>query len=152
MPTYQQIILKSHLSRAYVSLDEKQTKAVLSAIDQCCAKAILLHKDKQAREVNKEAVSLIPAIVKGSLRLWLRNWYFKRAKKQAQLKANIENRKTYVIRKSEIAYQILTTKEVELNKRLRIFGKDVDAISLRDNADAICYPEGVKPRYVKKIK
>jgi len=39
------------------------------------------------------------------------------AKRQAQTRANVENRKCYVIRKSLIGYEILSTLDIDLNKK-----------------------------------
>ncbi len=151
--TARQIILKSQLSRANVTLTEEQSLAVETAMSEFAQMQIMKYRDNQAKENNKEAIKLLPSIVSGQLRLWLRNWYFKKAKKQAQIRADTENRKCYVIRKSEIAYVILSTRDVDMNKRMKILGNSIGAKELTANADYVVYPQGYKkPTYVKKLK
>jgi hypothetical protein len=63
------------------------------------------------------------------------------AKRQAQTRANIENRKCYVIQKSMIGYEILSTLDIDLNKRIRILDNDVHAKKLHEIADFVAYPK-----------
>jgi hypothetical protein len=57
------------------------------------------------------------------------------AKRQAQTRANLENRKCYVIRKSLIGYEILSTLDITLNKRIRVLDKDVNTKKLYEVDD-----------------
>jgi hypothetical protein len=63
------------------------------------------------------------------------------AKRQARTRANIENRKCYVIRKSLIGYEILSTLDITLNKRIRVLDKDVNFKKLHEIADFVAYPK-----------
>jgi hypothetical protein len=62
------------------------------------------------------------------------------AKRQAQTRANIENRKCYVIRKSLIGYKILSTLDIDLNRKIRVLDKDINAKKLHEVADFVVYP------------
>jgi hypothetical protein len=62
------------------------------------------------------------------------------AKRQAQTRANIENRKCYVIRKSLIGYEILSTLDIDINKKIRVLDKNVNALKLHEVADFVAYP------------
>ena len=63
------------------------------------------------------------------------------AKRQAQTRANIEKRKCYVIRKSLIGYEILSTLDIDMNKKIRVLDKDINAKKLHEAADFVAYPE-----------
>jgi hypothetical protein len=63
------------------------------------------------------------------------------AKRQAQTRANVENRKCYVIQKSLIGYEILSTLDIDLNKKIRVLDKDVNAKKLHEVADFVAYPK-----------
>lgn len=72
--------------------------------------------------------------------LYLRAKSLKRHKRIAQRLANEDRRKYYIIRDSEIGFKRFSTLDVDLNKRLHIMGKDVDAKKLHEVADAVIYP------------
>ena len=72
--------------------------------------------------------------------MWLRKKRFQRAKRLAQERANLENRKMYCIRSSDIKYEILSTRDIEYNKKLQIFGKNVDFRMLSEMSDFIAFP------------
>ena len=59
--------------------------------------------------------------------------------------ANQTNRKIYVIRSSDVSYTLLSTKDVELNKRLKILNRQVDAKQLTEQSDFIAYPVRLVP-------
>jgi hypothetical protein len=145
-------MLQSRLSQRDVKLDLTDKRDInismaceLAMLDYASG-AIEKYKANEYKALNKEAAGLIPSLVRGELKLWMRNWFFKRAKKQAIIRANTENRKCYVIRSSDIAYKILSTKDVEINKRLKVFGKEVNAVKLTEKADFVAYPK----RIIKK--
>ena len=135
-----QLILSSHLSQSHCTLDSSQKHAVLLAMLDFAALEVQTYRSNEATAINREAASLIPSLVRGELKLWIRSWYLKRAKRQAQLLANTTNRKIYVIRSSDVAYSLLSTADVEYNKRLRIFGKNITAKELTERSDFIAHP------------
>lgn len=75
-----------------------------------------------------------------SLVLRLREISFYWHKKMAIRRSNIENRKLYVIRSGELSYVLLSTADIDLNKKLRVFGKYVDAKTLHQTADFVAIP------------
>jgi hypothetical protein len=124
--------------------------AELAMIDAAVL-AVERYKTNQAKSINKEASGLFSSVIKGEFTLWLRGWYFKRAKKEAITRANIENRKIYVIRSGDVTFKTFSTMDVEINKRLKIFGKQVNAKTLTETADYVAVPSDNNKRviYVK---
>ena len=133
-------VLDSSLSIAGITLDERQRNAVQAAMYNYSARTVENFEREQNKAAVKEALKLFPALFKGQIMLYLRKKSLNKAVKQAELRANVENRKMYVIRASNIAYTILSTADIEHNKKIRVFGKDVDAIKLHETADRVIYP------------
>lgn len=133
-------VLDSSLSIAGITLDERQRNAVQAAMYNYSARTVENFEREQNKAAVKEALKLFPALFKGQIMLYLRKKSLNKAVKQAELRADIENRKMYVIRASNIAYTILSTADIEHNKKIRVFGKDVDAIKLHETADRVVYP------------
>ena len=133
-------VLDSSLSIAGITLDERQRNAVQAAMYNYSARTVENFEREQNKAAVKEALRLFPALFKGHIMLYLRKKSLNKAVKQAELRAEVENRKMYVIRASNIAYTILSTADIEHNKKIRVFGKDVDAIKLHETADRVIYP------------
>lgn len=133
-------ILRSNTSKLNVTLDSRQQQAATMAMIDFAARKVNEYRQSERKEINLEAVKLFPALLVGDWKLWLRKRAFRKACKQAKVRAEIENRKMYIIRSTEIAYIILSTLEVEQNKKVRVFGKNVDAIKLHETADKVVYP------------
>ena len=55
--------------------------------------------------------------------------------------ANEDNRKYYVVRSSETEYTTLSTSDVDHNRRIRVFGKSVDAKTMHQTADFVAIPK-----------
>lgn len=147
------IILASHLSRRFETLNPKQTDAAHDAMLDYSVRMIGQYRANEAKAINKEAAGLFVSLIRGNLKLWLRNYYFKRACKQADTLAKITNRKTYVIRSTDISYLLLSTKDIEMNKKMKVLGKHVDAMELTEKSDYIAYPtrgDLAKSVYVRK--
>lgn len=133
-------VLDSSLSIAGITLDERQRNAVQAAMYNYSARTVENFEREQNKAAMKEALKLFPALFKGQIMLYLRKKSLNKAVKQAELRADVENRKMYVIRASNIAYTILSTADIEHNKKIRVFGKYVDAIKLHETADRVVYP------------
>ena len=144
-------ILNSRLSRGNETLTVSQRTCVQLAMVDCVAAALETYKTNEAMAINKEAAGLIPSIIKGEIILWIRNWYFKRAKKAAQLRANTENYKIYVVRCSAIAFKLLSTADIDHNKKIRVLGKDVGAKELTTAAAYIATPESKSTKPVRVL-
>lgn len=137
-------VLDSSLSIAGITLDERQRNAVQAAMYNYSARTVENFEREQNKAALKEALKLFPALFKGQIMLYLRKKSLNKAVKQAELRAEVENRKMYVIRASNIAYTILSTADIEHNKKIRVFGKDVDSIKLHETADRVVYPPKIK--------
>lgn len=133
-------VLRSQLSIYNTKLDPDQYRAVEMAMVEFGGRAVTDYRDQETKGIKLEAIKLFPALLKGDFKLWLRKRALRKACKQAEMRAEIENRKMYIIRSTEIAYIILSTLEVEQNKKVRVFGKNVDAIKLHETADQVVYP------------
>ena len=137
------LILRSKLSQAGQTMTPEQTRCAELAMLDYMALGVATYRENESKALTKEATGLFSSIIKGELKLWIRNWYFKKAKKEAILRSQMENRKFYVIRKTDIAYQLLSTADVEQGKKLKVLGKHVDAKKLTETADFVAYPKKV---------
>jgi len=145
------LILSSKLSQAGETLTPKARTAVNQAIVDCAIVAVESYKSIEAKAITGEAIKLIPAIFKGELTLRIRQHYLKRAKIRAQMEANTQNRKIYVIRKSELKYETVSTGQVDHLKKIGVFGKNVTAMRLEELSDFVAYPQQ-RVDFVRVIK
>lgn len=134
-------ILTSEKSKHNVTFDADQNKAAQSAMNIYAMRVVDRYRANEIKAVNIEAVKLFPALFRGEWKMWLRKRAFLKAKKLAQIRANTENRPVHVIRSSEIAFVVQSTKEVRQLKRVGIYKKNVDAIKMNDAADFTAYPQ-----------
>jgi hypothetical protein len=135
-----QSILKSKSSIYGVEFDVKERTAIYRAMHDFATRKVSEYRN---REIKGELPNFFKVLFKMTWDNWIlyfRKLAFNRAKKAAQLRAYVENRKVYAIRSSQIGYVLLSTADVEKNKKLRIFGKDVDAIKLTATADYVAMP------------
>ena len=136
------LILNSELSK-------KGLKITDSDLSLCVKRAMIAWGFREVEQFrsheNKassiEAVKFFPSLFSGRIKMYLRKLFFLQAKKQANIRAETENRKIYVVRSSEIRYITLSTKDVEQNRKRRIFGKSVDAIRMSEMADYVGFPK-----------
>lgn len=133
-PSKAQMILRSKASIFNTKFDSMQVLAAEQAMIVFANDQIDEFSKEQNKEVAFEAVKLFPALVKKQFILWLRKKSFLLACKEAQLRADTEGFKCFVIRSSRIGYTILNTLDIDLNKKIRVLGKDVDAIELEKTA------------------
>ena len=73
--------------------------------------------------------------------LALRARSLRKMKRATQRIANANNRKYYVIRSSQIGYKRFSTEDAKFNKKIHVFGRDVNVVKLSETADAIIYPK-----------
>ena len=134
-------ILRSNLSKHDVILEGSQRYSVESAMMDFAQIMIDRYRANDLKAVKLEAIKLFPALWRGEFKLWLRKRAFLKAKKEAQIRANTEGRPVHVIRSSEIAFVVQSTKEVRQLKKVGIYKKNVDAIKMNNAADFTAYPE-----------
>lgn len=134
-------VLTSKLSQRGEKLTDTQRITVMECMQAYAILAVEKMIEKRNKETLIESVGFFSSIYKGEFRLWIRKQFFLRAKRQAMIRAEVENRKVYCIRAGEFRYELLSTKDVDLNKKLRILGKDLDAVKLHSVADFIAYPK-----------
>jgi len=122
-------------------IPDDKIKRIESAMIEYALKQVADYKHREIKNVCLYSFKYFPRITWNNIIWWLRKLSFTMAKKQAQTRANIENRKCYVIRKSLIGYTVLSTLDINLNKKIRVLGKDVTAIKLHEVADCVVYPK-----------
>jgi hypothetical protein len=122
-----------------IKLPKEAKEFILRAMNEyagvCVSKAI----DMKPRE----KLSIVKVWLSGTkqefiLHFRLKN--LKRAKRMAIKMANEDNRKYYVVRSSETEYTTLSTSDVDHNRRIRVFGKNVDAKTMHQTADFVALP------------
>ena len=122
-------------------LTSEQLKNIeLSMIDYSIRR-VSEYRNREIKEVLKEGVKLIPRLYCDNIILHIRKWSFKIACHNAQQRADTENYLVYVIRSSQIGYTLLSTLDVKHNRRIRVFGKNTNAIKLYETADFIATPK-----------
>jgi len=135
-----QSILKSKSSIYGVEFDVKERTAIYRAMHDFATRKVSEYRN---REIKGELPNFFKVLFRMNWDNWIlyfRKIAFNRAKKAAQLRAYVENRKVYCIRSSQIGYTLLSTADVEQNKKLRILGKNVDAMKLTATADYVALP------------
>ena len=136
-------ILKSKASIQGVEFTEPQRTAAYAAMVSYAAAKIDDYRSAESKAVNIEATKLFPALLRGEFKLWLRKRSFIKAKKLAQIRADIENRPVHVVRSSEIGFAVQSTAEVRQLRKTGVYKKEVTAIKMNEVADYTAYP---KPR------
>jgi len=134
------LILLTNLKTLEGIPDEK-IKRIESAMIEYALKQVSDYKNREIKNVFLYSFKYFPWLTWNNIIWWLRKISFNMAKRQAQTKANVENRKCYVIRKSLIGYEILSTLDIDLNRKIRILDKDVNAKKLHEVADFVAYPK-----------
>ena len=136
-----QSILKSKSSIYGVEFDVKERTAIYRAMHDFATRKVSEYRN---REIKGELPNFFKVLFRMNWDNWIlyfRKIAFNRAKKAAQLRADTEGYKIYCIRKSQIGYQNLSTLEVNINKKIRVLGKDVDAMQLEKVSSFIAYPK-----------
>lgn len=134
-------ILASEKSKFNVTFDSAQNNAIQSAMNIYAGRVLDDYREAESKRAKIEAIRLFPALIKGEIKLWLRKRSFIKAKKTAQIRANIENRPVHVVRSSEIAFVVQSAKEVRQLKKVGIYKKNVDAIKMNSAADFTAWPQ-----------
>lgn len=147
-----ELILRSCLSRKGVELTNEQRNAVIEAMIAVAVTSVDTYRENEAKAINREAAGLIPSMINGELKHWIRNFYFKRAKRQAQMLSNNDNRWYYVIRKSDVAYEVFHTGQADHLKRVGILSKTSNAMKLTAAADFVARPETQEIKNVYRMQ
>jgi len=122
-------------------ISNDKIKRIEAAMIEYALKQVANYKHREIKNVFLYSFKYFPRLTWNNIIWWLRRLSFNMAKRQAQERANIENRKCYVIRKSLIGYTVLSTLDINLNKKIRIVDKNVTAMKLYEAADCVVYPE-----------
>jgi len=127
--------------KTFDGIPEKTLKCIEAAMIEYGLRQVAEYKNREIKDVCLYSFKYFPRLTCNNIIWWLRKLSFNMAKHQAQIRANIENRKCYVIRKSLIGYEILSTLDIDLNKRIRLLNKNIDAQKLHEVADFVAYPK-----------
>jgi len=145
----QSIILNRHKlamkSTIGLSISDKADEWIIRAMNEWAQENVTQVKkdlNKERREIFFMIFGVFASVSWDTFILTIRNRNLKRLKKIYQAISNEDRRKYYIIRSTSINYKVLSTSDVNLNKRLRIFGKFVDAKKLTETADCVITPEG----------
>jgi hypothetical protein len=122
-------------------ISNDKIKRIEAAMVEYALKQVSDYKDREIKNVFLYSFKYFPRLTWDNIIWRLRKLSFNMAKRQAQTRANTENRKCYVIRKSLIGYEILSTLDIDLNRKIRVLDKNVNALKLHEVADFVAYPE-----------
>ena len=134
------LMLTSKLQQRGETLMDKQFITVREVIAEYALYAIDRYRSNEGKFLKIEAIKLLPSLIKRDYKMFFRKLFYNRAVRHAKNRAYTENLKFYVIRTSDVAYTVLSTRDVELNKKLKIFGKQVDAKLLHEMSDYVATP------------
>jgi hypothetical protein len=142
---YKEIVLRKYLKGvpSEIMPDERLIPYLLGALDEYgrdVVKEALMQTDKPKRRIMGFIFGVYVKTTWDGFILLLRAKNLRLYKKMVQILSNENRRKYYIVRSSEIGYKTFSSADVKLNKKLRIFGKEVDAIKLHETADAIICP------------
>ena len=138
------IALRYAFEGALPKFTPSELSRVQVAMENYAVGMLLEYKSEEMKGEVKSFFKLMLQFTRDNAMLYMRYRVFKFAKRQAQLRANTENYKVYVIRESNIRYKVLSTIDVQFNKRIRVLGKDVTAKDLHEIADFVAYPVNLK--------
>ena len=94
-----QNILRSKASIYKVDFTQQQKKAVYRAMNDYALREISHYRYREIKKVTGEGIKLSFSVRWDNMILWSRGMVLKAAKRNAQLRADTENRKIYCIRK-----------------------------------------------------
>lgn len=148
MTTRKEIILTKHLTAMQntigIKIDPKTHEFIHRAMLEYANEAIKLKTVRDMKARRRLIYALVGIWGKAQ---WsdftskIRAFMLKKAIAEAQRLSNLDRRKRYVIRSTEVAYRTFSTYEIDFNKRIRVFGKDVDAKKLSETADRVILPK-----------
>lgn len=144
----QEIILKRHMlamkNTIGVSLPVGSDSFVLRAMEEFGNETLSIYKKESSKAKLRLVFALFGVLGKHTWDDFMMNRRIKnlsRLKKIYQKLSNEDRRKYYIIRSGDTEYKVLSTADVQYNKRIRVFGKHVDAITLTATADYTVYPK-----------
>lgn len=114
------------------AMSEYANSAVESYIEQ---------EEKRRRFILKPLYKIYGRMTWDELVTKIRLFNLRRIKKMVQSISNEDRRKYYIIQSGAINYICVSTKDVEYNRKIRVYGKDVDAIKLHETADCVITPK-----------
>jgi hypothetical protein len=129
-----QVILRSKLSIQGTELDEVQKTAAYAAMVSYASAKIEEYRALERKRLVAVLKKTFPALYLETWKFKIRRLMLKKSIEKAQVMADTEGYKVYVIRSTEVTYKLMTTLDVDQNKRMRVFGKNVDAIELTKTA------------------
>ena len=135
-------ILKSKMSihNAGPFTPAQRDAALITAIEYADVR-VNEYRAAESKAITIESIRLLPALWKGEYKLWLRKRSFVKAKKAAQIRANIENRPIHVLRVTDVSYTIQSTREVRDLKKAGVYKDRKTSIKVYEMADATMYPQ-----------
>lgn len=135
------IILKQVFGGGDTGLTDEQKSKIKEAMNLFALRKIEEYRNRELKGEVKTFFKLLMNFSYDNSLLWGRYQILKRAIKKARRRANIENRKCYVIREANLKYKVLSTLDVDYNKKIRVMNKDVDFRKLHEVSDFIAYPK-----------
>jgi phosphopentomutase len=122
----------------------KAKEFILRAMHEYAESAVNEYIDgsnKQKRIVLRPLYGIYARLTWDELVMKLRLFNLRRVKRIVQSLSNEDKRKYYIIQVGDVAYKYISTRDIEHNKKIRVFGKNVDAIKLHETADIVVTPK-----------
>ena len=96
---------------------------------------------EEDKEFWKQFRTYAPRLLFTRVKLWGKKFVRNQYVRQAQLRADTENYKCYVLQGKGLRFEIISTREFKYNKAVRIFEKDLTAKDMEKLSCFIAYPK-----------
>lgn len=89
----------------------------------------------------RQGLGLLPGLLRARLSKWVTKIVRNQYCKMAQLRADTENYKMYVVQGRGLTFKIISTREFKMNKRIRVFKKDLTAKEMEEVSCFTAWPK-----------
>lgn len=103
---------------------------------------IIEYENKKIQGDVKSFIWLLFHASRDNIILYMRWRMYKLAVRKAKFRSKAEGYKMYILLKSDIKYQVLSTLDFKYNKIIRVFDKNITAKDMERIAALVVYPDG----------
>lgn len=135
-------ILLKNFKGDFTKLNSEMIMQIEQAMFDYAADQIIVYQSKLITGDVKSFIYLLFHANRDNIILYMRHIMYRLAVKKARFRSKSEGYKMYVILKSEIKYQVLSTLDFKYNKTVRILDKNITAKDMEAIAALVVYPDG----------
>ena len=98
-------------------------------------------RKEENTEVLKQSFGVIPGLLLTGISLWAKRFVRNQYVRQAQLRADTEQYKIYVVQGKGLTFKLISTRDFKYNKAVRVFKNDLTAKDMEAVSCFIAYPK-----------